>query len=174
MNLNRLFKKRRSTDGGFTLVEMMVSVALFVIIMMVLVDLFISLLVANRKAQSQKFVYDNVYSSIEIITRHIRSGTGYNCPGGACSTFSFTDADSNSVTYRVQNGVIERSMNGSAYDDITAGNITIDNLKFYTFGDNVTQQERVLVIIAGKAGTGATLSTFTVQTTISQALLTEF
>lgn len=167
-------RKKQEGVRGFTLIEMMVSVSLFIIVMMILTDLFLGFLIASRKAQSQKFVYDNIYSSIEIIMRHIRSGSDYSCAGGSCTSFSFTDVDGAPVTYRVTGGRIERSMSGGAYDAITAANVNIDNMRFYTFGDNVTTQPRVVIIIAGESGTGFASSTFNVQTTISQALLREF
>lgn len=167
-------KKPRGKKRGFTLIEMMVSVALFVMVMMILMNLFVSMLTANWKAQNQKFVFDNVYTSIEILIRHLRSGKDYVCAGGNCSSISFTDVDGHSVTYRKTGNTIFRSMDGGAFEAITASNVQIKNLTFYTFGDNTTTQPRVLVIIAGIAGKGPAQTTFNVQTTISQLLIREF
>lgn len=169
--------KRTGTKKGFTLIEMMVSVTLFVIVMLVVTSLFLSLVAVNKKAQFQKFVFDNVYHTLEVFVRHIRSGTSYACipAGPSCTTFAFVDADGQSVRYRVLNGAIERSVNGgAAYDPITASNVRINTLRFYLFGDGVDTQQRALVIISGTAGTSSLAATFTLQTTLAQSLGEEF
>ncbi len=168
--------KKKTRTKGFTLIEMMVSVTLFIFVMLSVTTLFLSVVTANKKAQTQKFIFDNVYSSMEIFIRHIRSGTAYACipSGTSCTTFSFTDVSGNQVIYRLNAGVLQRSLdNGISYDPMTGSNVTITTLRFYLFGDGITTQPRVLVTIAGTAGKGSTLSSFAIQSTLSQALSSE-
>ncbi len=64
---------------GFTLVEMMVSIALFGVIMLVSVGALLSLVDANRKARSLESVMNNLNISLDSMVRAIRMGTHYNC-----------------------------------------------------------------------------------------------
>ena len=54
----------RSTTGGFTLVELMVSVSLFAIVMVISMGSVVSVFDANKKSQSLRTVMDNLNSTI--------------------------------------------------------------------------------------------------------------
>src|SRR3989344_6982804 len=66
---------------GFSLVEMVVSVALFAIIMLVAVGALLSLVDANRKARALESVMNNLNISLDSMIRAMRMGTTYNCGG---------------------------------------------------------------------------------------------
>lgn len=78
------------TQGGFTLIEMLVSVALFAVLVLVCIGALLSLVAANKKAQALEAVMNNLNISIDDMTRNLREGTAYNCtnitnPGGAAA-----------------------------------------------------------------------------------------
>ena len=58
MTTSSQFKQSKQT--GFTLIETMVSMAIFVIVAMVITTVFITIIDANRKAQSIRLVMDNL------------------------------------------------------------------------------------------------------------------
>ena len=75
-------------QGGFTLIEMLVSVALFAIVMVVCVGALLSLVGANKKAQALQATINNLNISVDGITRNLRQGnhfvvTSTDCPGGS-------------------------------------------------------------------------------------------
>lgn len=70
-------------ERGFTLVEMVVSIALFAIIMLVSVGALLALVDANRKARALESVMNNLNISLDSMIRAIRMGTHYNCGGTA-------------------------------------------------------------------------------------------
>ena len=76
-NKNMLFFK--SKEKGFTLVEMLVSIAVFMTVMTIAVGSFISILNANKKSQAMKTVVDNVTFAIDSISRSIKTGQDYKC-----------------------------------------------------------------------------------------------
>ncbi len=76
-NKNMLFFKNK--EKGFTLVEMLVSIAVFMTVMTIAVGSFISILNANKKSQAMKTVVDNVTFAIDSISRGIKIGTEYKC-----------------------------------------------------------------------------------------------
>lgn len=66
---------------GFTLVEMIVAVALFAIVMLVAVGALLSLTGANRKAQALQSVMNNLNIALDGMVRNVRMGTEYQCGG---------------------------------------------------------------------------------------------
>src|SRR3569832_199477 len=84
---------------GFTLIEMLVSTAIFAIVMVIALGALLAMSESDRKAQSLKAVINNLNFSLDSMSRSVRTGTGLNCGsqnGGDCATvpgtyFAFTD-----------------------------------------------------------------------------------
>ena len=77
------FNRRRPFGRGFTLVEMIVSVALFGIVMLVAVGALLSVVAANRQSQAIKTVINNLNFALESMSRNILTGSNYRCPSGS-------------------------------------------------------------------------------------------
>ncbi|OHB19735.1 MAG: hypothetical protein A2854_03730 [Parcubacteria group bacterium RIFCSPHIGHO2_01_FULL_56_18] len=184
----------RQGERGFSLVEMIVAVALFAIIMLVAVGALLSLVDANRKARTLESVMNNLNISLDSMVRAMRMGSTYNCGGtlipssvGAdCPTgddlFSFAPYGSDSsqqnerYVYFFQDGRLYRSKNGGTDSiPITAPEIEIEDVKFYTIGTEPGDivQPKVVVVIKGTAGTEKlkTRTTFYIQATAVQRSL---
>jgi len=81
-----MFKKKvkinsstQKSTTGFTLVEMLVAIAVFMTVMTVAVGSLISIIEANRKAQAIKSVIDNINFAVETISRDMRVAQNYSC-----------------------------------------------------------------------------------------------
>lgn len=66
---------------GFTLIEVLVSVGLFVIVMMVSLTVILSIVDGNKKSQAINTVVNNLNSSIDSMVRDMKTGTNYQCAG---------------------------------------------------------------------------------------------
>ena len=75
-------KYRINTQKAFTVIEVIVSVSLFVTVMVVSTSALLAVIDANKKAQSVRAVLDNLTTAIESMTRDIRIGTQYRCGDG--------------------------------------------------------------------------------------------
>ena len=64
---------------GFTLVEMMVSVAIFAIVMTIALGSLLAMSESDRKAQTLKSVINNLNFSLDSMSRSIRTGQAYHC-----------------------------------------------------------------------------------------------
>jgi prepilin-type N-terminal cleavage/methylation domain-containing protein len=73
------------TVRGFSLIEMMVSVALFSIVMVVSTTALLSLIDANRKAQSLQSVMNNLNVSLDGLVRNTRMGSSFYCANSGSS-----------------------------------------------------------------------------------------
>ena len=144
---------------GFTLVEMLVSVALFSIVMLISVGALLALSVANRKAQAIQSVMNNLNITLDGMVRSIRMGSTYHCGSGVftdtqdCPTgntiFAFeafggrTDLatkdqrmywiDTNGATCG-KHRICRSKDNHNTYVAITAPEVSSEDMKFYVVG----------------------------------------
>jgi prepilin-type N-terminal cleavage/methylation domain-containing protein len=79
MNNPEITTRSPKTSRGFSLVEMMVAVALFTIVAMVSISALLSVNDANRKAQTMRAIIDNLNFAVENMARNLRVGSTYNC-----------------------------------------------------------------------------------------------
>ena len=177
---------------GFTLIEMLVSVAIFSIVMVMALGALLSLSEANRRAELLSAATSNVNSSLESMSRSIRTGSVYHCGAGTLTTtadcsasgatqFAFLSAQGQTTVFKLgttecANGIgcIMRSQDGgTSYISITSPDIIITKLMFYVVGalsgDGV--QPKVVMLSSGyttvKAGEQ---SQFNIQTSITQRI----
>jgi prepilin-type N-terminal cleavage/methylation domain-containing protein len=190
--------KSKTKKSGFTLVELMVSVSVFVVIMVISMGSILSIFDANRKSQSLRTVMDNLNFTLEAMTRTIRFGTNYHCDvtiisppinsprdcvNGA-SSIVVKAFDGSQVIYKLKtdgNGVVRivrsnSNISSGADYYVTSSDVTITSLAFrvigslpYSSGDLI--QPQVIITVNGNAGVKATVkSSFSLQTTVSQRM----
>ncbi len=70
------FKKQ---NAGFTLIEVMVSVALFVIIMVMGVEAVLNTNLSHKETQGLRTIIDNLNFVMEDMSRNLRLGNTYHC-----------------------------------------------------------------------------------------------
>ncbi len=183
---------------GFTLVELLVSVALFSIVMTMALGALLSLSVANRKAQTLKAAIDNLTFSIDSITRAIRTGSNYHCGNTGTITapqdcyatganyISLLLADGTRMYYQLNTtsctgqtspniGCIQRSTDGATWYAITAPDIIIQNIGylFHVAGAPAADgvQPRAIVTVSGFVQVTPTQNTsFHMQSTVTQRI----
>jgi type II secretory pathway pseudopilin PulG len=152
---------------GFTLVEMLVAIAVFMSVMVVAVTALISIVNANRKSQAIKSVVDNVTFAIDSISRDMRSGTDYRCgdlsssgllsDGSDCGNGSggiqYKNPDNTFTQYRFVSteespiaNIQKRSCtpNCASWLAMTApiSNVNITNMTFYVLGSETSLSAR--------------------------------
>lgn len=69
----------RSRSGAFTLIEMMVSVSIFLIVMVISLGAVLAIVDGNKKVQAINSVSNNLNSAIESMVRDIKTGYAYSC-----------------------------------------------------------------------------------------------
>lgn len=184
-----------SSRAGFTLLEMLVAVGLFAIVMLVAVGSLVSIIGANRRAQAQQDVVNNLAFALENMTRNIRTGTTYHCGEGgvpidvarACPNPEEGDTylafegqngnennDEDQIVFRFndQDGVIERSLDsGDEYAPLTSPAVTVERLRFYV--DGIPDGQPQVRIITGGFITDerGNQSRFDIDTLVSQRAL---
>ena len=71
--------RKKIYNKGFTLIELMTAVSIFIVIMTVSMGSILSIFDANRKSRSLKTVMNNLNLALESMSREMRYGRSYNC-----------------------------------------------------------------------------------------------
>jgi prepilin-type N-terminal cleavage/methylation domain-containing protein len=164
---------------GFTLIEILVSVGIFLIVVMIAIGSVISIFDANRKAQSLGIITNNLNFAFESMIRDMRTGSNYVLTG--TDYLSFKDKDGNDVTYSLTNGFIDKNYPNNALlasGHITSAEVVIDSMAFQIKGNALAVglpcpnagdclPPIILLHIKGHAGAVKTRSDFNIQTLIT-------
>lgn len=164
------------SQAGFTLVEMLVAVAVFVMVAFIVTSTFLILANANRKAQSIRLVMDNLNFALDSMALRMREGSNYQCypdtnPSDptSCSGVSFIDGGNNTINYFLEGQRIYFcSGNCAGSIPVTAPEVEIK--KFVVLINEPEDGGRALaaLLIKGVAGDGKTKTQFNIQTTVSE------
>jgi len=155
--------------GGYTLIELMVSIAIFSIVMLLVTGSYLEMLAVQREAQATATASDNLAFTLESMARSIRTGSHYTCNGGVFPTncaqggnsFSFIASDGvTAITYgRASNAIVETT-DGNQFS-LTDPSVSVTALTFYLVGSapysdgGDTAQPYVAITISGTVSAGA-------------------
>lgn len=180
---------------GFTLIEIVTSVAIFSIVMVIALGALLSMSESDRKAQTLKSVINNLNFSLDAMSRAMRTGVNYHCDvtqlpvttprdcdqsSSGATSIAFLSAEGQTIRYCRGNGSTCNS-SGTAvlvskgtgfYAPLTASEVTITNLQFYVTGaQSATLQPHVVILLSGKVPVSASqTSSFDLQTSVTQRL----
>ncbi len=70
---------QKHTQRGFTLIEIVVSLALFSVVAVVAIGAFLKIIAANRRAQAIETAVNDASFALESLVRDLRVGTDYQC-----------------------------------------------------------------------------------------------
>jgi type II secretory pathway pseudopilin PulG len=181
---------------GFTIVELIVAIGLFIVVSLVSLGSLLSIVDVNKKTQSIKSVINNLNFAVESMSKSMRVGSTYHCADGPAVPFNFdqpndcqtggsliafekSSGDPNisgdQIIYRLNGNQIERSVDGgSTFLGVTAPEVVMTSntgLRFFVFGSSVgdSDQAKVVIVLRGKVSLSNKGTTdFNIQTTVSK------
>ncbi|MEK7560166.1 MAG: type II secretion system protein [Patescibacteria group bacterium] len=170
---------------GFTLLEMIVAMGVFIIAVLFSVGSLLSLTNAQKKALVLQSTQDNLRFALETIARDIRTGDFYYCGSSIsdvppipsrkdCSfggpSLTFQNVSGNTITYQMKDSRIQKKDGVLNFEPITSLDITVEYLTFYVIGspDTDNLHPRVTIVAKGVSGSGSRRSDLNLQTTVSQ------
>ena len=89
----------KKISGGFTIIETMISVSIFLIVVMIGIDSLLNASLIYQKSRDQRSIMDNLTFIMEDISRNIRTGTDFRCISGV-----FNVSQVNNTPQSCQNG----------------------------------------------------------------------
>ncbi len=161
--------KNRNDKAAFSLIEILVSVSLFVVIIISTTSIFKLSIDAQRNSISSQNVQESLKYFLEVVAKEMRMaqkdrGDCSGDPGNSNKVFiisgdnhilSFKNSYGECVTYRIENlNGVERFLvnrrltDGSVNreDFISPGKINIDSLKFYLKGSYSDNSQEMITI----------------------------
>ncbi len=164
-------QKKYNKEFGLTLIELIVAIGIFGLVVTMAIGILVIALVSQRRIIALRNIEDNSRFTIESMAREVRTGKNFSSSVGS---LSFTNAKGESVIYRLNNGIVEKSSDGGAsYSAITGSETTINYLNFYLMGQSPGDglQPRVTITIGATSQVGNQSANLKVQTTISGRFL---
>jgi len=155
MGIFNTIKKKWPVEG-FTLVELLVAMSIFIVIVTVAVGVFVSALKDQRFLTSEMAMNNNMGLVLEQMAREMRTGYQFQSSGGSCgsggstgiSFFNSQDSDAtggNATTAYVFTGTgITRQETGASDSSkdtnavITSSDVKVENGCFYLMQDSGT------------------------------------
>ncbi len=172
------------TRGGFTLVESLVAISIFVIVFSVAIGGFVAALRTQRQIQALISANSNASLIIEQMAREMRTGLGFRAlasadcvsPALPCE-LDFTTGRNESVAYLWDktNGSIVRRGDAGDLVPITAENVAVRYLGFKVLGECASAGDfpshgpRVTIVlgISPKGERGVNDTVTEIQTTVA-------
>lgn len=156
---------RRRYQKGFTIIELMVAVGLFLIVVSIAAAVFVQSLRTQRQVVGLMAANDNASLTLEQMTREIRLASQFT---STCARLSFTNYFGEAVSYELNNDAIER--NGRP---LTASNVKVHYLCFTLQGETVADglATRITIRLGVSARGGLEDFITRLQTTISSRVL---
>lgn len=173
---------KKTQNQGFTLIEIMVAISIFVIVAMITTGALVSLAGASRKLQNIKTAVDNMNFTMNSMAIRIREGRGgdFDIGDGECKvSFQFQDFDGNTVAYRKRGEFVDRasvarndSPSDSDFAHLTSDKIKVKDLWFcaipqWDCNENCKRAITIYLVATYSDGRGGN-SPIRLQTTVAQ------
>jgi len=130
--------KLRTSQQGYTLVELILTIAILALIGALGVNLFLAVLNNRAKVMAQIEVQQNAHSAMERIVYEIRRAydteattdfdTNLATTPGATLDLDMTDAGRDPTTFEVNSGVIQITQGAGSTVYLTSNDVTVTDL----------------------------------------------
>lgn len=186
-------KNKDNSKNGYTIIETMIAVSLFIIIVMISMGALLNANLLSNKSKNMRSIMDNLSFVMEDMSKNLRIGNKYYCVTGSDTLSDISVAKSGSncwgiafnpftggnqwVYYISNDGKIFKSVDGAtSFVQLTPDEIVIDSVSSFSIvgaepppGDN--QEPFVTIKLVGKITYKNVVSPFSLQTSMSQRMI---
>ena len=188
------------TKSGFTIIEIMVSISVFLVVVMAGMTALLNANLLSQKSRDMRSIMDSLNFAMEDMSRNIRTGYDYHCfsysgslPSGVQSPQNCGGSGANAISFKPQdfttnpliyyfytnpNDSTQYSLfkvaNGSSPVQITPNNILLNHQGSFIVTGAVPGdglQPHVTIKLSGSITYNKVSSPFSLQTSVSQRLL---
>lgn len=179
----KLFISQSSKGAGFTLVELIVAMSVFVVVISLTSGIFVNALRAQRRVNQLMTVNSDASLVLEKMAREARLGFNFNvrddlggCSIGTFDSLEFERARNGSITnvvYRWNSsaGTIERSEGGASFVSLNSPNVLVTRFCFLETQEQGTDPWRITFVLSETSKQDNVDYFFNLQSTISARLL---
>lgn len=127
-------KSYKNFSHGFSLLELILYIAILSIMSVVLTASFLALVQGRTRSESRTEVNVALRFAMDKIAQDIKSATSVTTPASGASA-SLTVIAGNTIAYSVTSGVLGRSVDGGAVEPVTGSTVSAD-APVFTRADN--------------------------------------
>ncbi|MDP3800011.1 MAG: prepilin-type N-terminal cleavage/methylation domain-containing protein [bacterium] len=155
---------------GFTLIELIVAMAVFSTVVTIVSSIFVSTMGSQRKNVNQQEVLENARYVLEIMARSIRQST-VQTTDGTSSVLAINHPVKGLITYQLDSDQIKESTGVNPALALSSSEVIIDKLSFIVQGNSLSDnaQPRVVIVVSLRnTEVGANIaSSINLQTTVT-------
>ncbi|MEK7121813.1 MAG: type II secretion system protein [Patescibacteria group bacterium] len=166
-------------QSGFTIVEVLVTSLIFSIIAMTVSAIFIQIINIEKRGLAVQKIQDNALLVLEEMSRDMRVSrvADQEAPGCTATAITLIHPLKGTVVYQTSGGIVQRSVNGGSYVDVSGSNVNFTRMNFCVLGSlaNDNQSPRVTIVTSIQNRTGKEIMQIDLQTTVtSRDVFSEF
>lgn len=142
--------KKNKNSTGYSLVEMLIYVAILSLVSIVIINMLLSFTQSYRIVTALRIAEHSGIDSMERMTRDIRAASSVNTANSTLGsnpgvlTLNSTVNGSATVTkFYLQNGILKLDVNGSYFGPLTLSNASTTNLVFRVLDNGVSNAVKV-------------------------------
>jgi len=164
--------KFNNKKNGFTMIEILVSVAIFSIVITMIMGTITTIVDASRKARTMTEVMNNLNFGFESMTRTLKTGKNITVSGNPVNQISATDQNGRTITYTFSSDNITKKVDTEHPESITSSSLKLSSWYINDFYSGTVGQPRIFFSVKGRVETAKGIaSEFTLQSTVSQRQL---
>lgn len=156
--------KLLSKKHGFTLIELMVSVTLFVFLVLAMSSSIVSVIVLERQSRERNVFLGELYAFLDQVDRDVQlavdigcGSLNANCLGEAGGSLVLRDLSGNIVSYYKNGPIVERSVEGAGSSvslGVSGGSITEFSILARGMSETDNSHPIFLIRITGNTASG--------------------
>ena len=164
-------------NKAFTLVEVLVSVSLFIMAIIALSQVYISVIRSERIAYTLLNSENNIRNGLEIMARSIRIGRNFDIsPNHKELCFDYyLEGDWERYCYRfnLDDHILEKSRGGSSYMSMLDPSLKVNYGQFYNKGGLSDAQSVIIIVLEVSTSVRQQEYLFNLQTAVTPRYLGE-
>jgi type II secretory pathway pseudopilin PulG len=159
------FFVQQKSGAGFTLVEILVYVAVTVLVMLASVTTLLSLDDVLIRNQTERALTNAANVTLERVLRDVRGATNVNLGlssfGSSPGTLVVeTEAAATTTEFYVTGGAVHASVNGNDIGPLTPSSVSVESLIFYHYIGTSTEMIRTELTLRAESKVASTTKTY--------------
>ncbi len=158
----------KSIDGGYTLAEVIVYVALVALLLGAIIQTAFSIVAVEKRSNAFLDLNSAALTAFSRFSRDIRRASSIDAVNSALDTnpgrlildMKNPDGTNDTTAFYLESGTVKVDENGAYAGDLTQGDIAVSSLSFTEFSNASSSAVRVEMTLAPEASTSVPAANF--------------
>jgi len=160
--------KRKSK--AFTLIEVLVSVGIFLLTILAISQIFITVIRSEKLAYALLNSENNIRNNLELMARAMRMGTAFKDNSTDSSQICFTNSNKESQCFIFEENTIKQKLGSDEPQSLMDPNIKVNSGNFYII-DKPNTQKTVIIQFKAEVEVRGQIYPFHIETAVTPRTL---